>query len=481
MQNSIKGYTADQAHALIQAKLYMDTHAREFAPTWYPWQRQAFESDASQTMTLAGNRSGKTMSAAYHFACDVTGDYPDWWQGQRFPYAINALGLGVDNTQLKAVLQTQLFGEIDEEKKQFKGGWIHKSEIISVEWSPHTTGLARRVTVRHAKGQTYVTLRAYTQSKTGQGTLSFAGTSIDLILVDEQPPDQLIGQLVTRTMTGNRGAGGVIRYTMTPELGMTKLVTTFMENPAENQKLIGPIAWSQCPHLTPEVQASILSGIPEHERDMRRKGVPFFGSGLVYPIPEERVVCDPFPVSDMPWIRVLRAMDLGIAHPTAIVWLGWDPEFDVIYVLRDYSEKGKEAAIHAAVANTFLPYAPMVIPPDIDHTEKGSGKTVRKFYSDAGLKHTIDFENPDGSRFVEPGIMDLFERMRTDRFKVFRGCEHVLREMRMYHRKDGKLVKVDDDALDAVRYGSQMIKTKGVKLGRSKVGHKPKVKRAMDK
>lgn len=466
---------------MIKAKQYMDTHQREFAPEWYPWQHEAFQSVESQTMTLAGNRSGKTMSAAYHFACDVTGDYPAWWIGPSFPHGLNALGLGVDNTQLKAVLQTQLFGEIDEDKKEFKGGWIHRSEIISVEWSPHTTGLARRVTVRHVKGQSYVTLRAYTQSKTGQGTLSFAGTSIDLILVDEQPPDQLIGQLVTRTMTGNRGAGGVIRYTMTPELGMTKLVTKFMEDRDVNQRLIGPIAWNQCPHLTPEVQVKILSGIPVHEHDMRREGKPFFGSGLVYPIPEERVTCDPFPLSEMPWVKVIRAMDLGIAHPTAIVWLAYDAEFDVIYVVRDYSETGKEAAIHAAVANSFLPYAPMVIPPDIDQTEKGSGKTVRKFYSDAGLKRTIDFENQDGSRYVEPGIMELFERMRTDRLKIFSNCTNVLREMRMYHRKDGKLVKEDDDALDALRYGAMMITTKGVKLGRSKVGHKPRVKRAMDK
>ncbi len=479
MAASKQGLSVDQAYALIHAKKYHDAHLREFAPKWYDWQMSAFYSTASQTMTLAGNRSGKTMSAAYHFACDVTGDYPDWWDGPKFPWGLNALCLGVDNGQLKAVLQTQLFGEIDEETKKFKGGWIHTSEIEAVEWSPHTTGLAKRVTVRHARGKSYVVLRAYTQSKTGQGTLSFAGTSIDLILVDEQPPDQLIGQLVTRTMTGNRGKGGVIRYTMTPELGMTKLVTTFTENRQDNQKLIGPIAWSQCPHLTPEVQASILSGIPEHEREMRSKGVPFFGSGLVYPIPEERITCDPFQLSEMPWIKVLRAMDLGIAHPTAIVWLGWDPEFDVIYVMRDYSEKGREAAVHASVANSFLPYAPMVIPPDIDQTEKGSGKTVRKFYNDAGLKHTIDFENPDGSRYVEPGIMDLFERMRTDRFKVFRGCEHVLREMRMYHRKEGKLVKENDDALDAVRYGSMMIKTRGVKLGRSRTGHKPKVKRSL--
>lgn len=471
--------TADQAYALIKAKQYKDSHQREFAPPFYGWQHECFNAEESQVMTLAGNRTGKTMSATFHFACDVTGDYPDWWEGPTFKYPLNALGLGVDNIQLKAVMQTQLFGEVDEDTKTFKGGWVHRSEIINVEWSPHTQGLARRVTVRHKYGKSYVTLRAYTQSKTGQGTLSFAGTSIDLVLVDEQPPDQLIGQLVTRTMTGCKGTGGKIRYTMTPELGVTALVHTFMEDRKKNQKLVGPIAWSDCPHLTPEVQESILSGIPEHEKEMRRLGVPFFGSGLVYPVTESRITCDPFPLEDIPWLKVLRSIDLGIGHPTAIVWLAWDPEFDVVYLVRDYAEKGEAAAIHAAVANSYLPYAPCVFPPDVDQTEKGSGKTVRKWYSDAGLKNTVDFDNPDGSGYVEPGIMELNERMRTDRFKVFSNCTAFLREKRIYHRKEGKLVKENDDVMDAVRYGVQTITRRGVPLGGPRRVGKPKVKRAM--
>ena len=293
--------TPDQAYALILAKRYKDTHKREFAPSWYPWQIESFESFKSQIMTLAGNRTGKTMSATYHLALDATGDYPDWWRGEQYLFPRNILALGVDNTQLKAVLQVQLFGEVDETTKRFSGGWIHPSEILNVEWSPQGSGLAKRVTVRHKAGQSQITLRAYTQSKTGQGTLSFAGTSLDIVLVDEQPPDHLIGQLVTRTMTGNRGRGGVIRYSMTPELGMTQLVTQFMENRNEHQHLVGPVAWSQCDHLTPELQEQILSGIPEHEKDMRKLGVPFFGSGLIYPIPESRITCDPFPLEQMPW------------------------------------------------------------------------------------------------------------------------------------------------------------------------------------
>ena len=37
---------------------------------------------------------------------------------------------------------------------------------------------------------------------------------------------------------------------MTPELGKTDTVAQFMDNPAPHQKLIGPVSWDECPHLT---------------------------------------------------------------------------------------------------------------------------------------------------------------------------------------------------------------------------------------
>ena len=252
---------------------------------------------------------------------------------------------------------------------------------------------------------------------------------------------------------------------MTPELGATKLVTNFMEYREKSQHLIGPVTWAECPHLTPEVQAVILGSIPEHERDMRSQGIPYFGEGLVFPVTEARISTEPFELKDIPWLRYIRAMDLGIDHPTAIVWLAYDAEIDRIYVLRTYSQSGDAAAVHAAAANSYLDFAPCVFPHDIDNREKGSGKTVRQYYADAGLSHTLDFSNSDGSRFVEPGIAEMWDRMRSDRFKVVSSCKDFFREMRLYHRDKGKIVPLNDDVISAVRYGAAMITRYGVPMG----------------
>ena len=480
--------------AVEAARTYMREHKREFMQEemWYPWQHECFDSTYQQTMVLAGNRTGKTMSAGYHTACDLTQRYPDWWQGFRYDFAPNFLCAGVDNIQLKNVVQKELFGDIHIDKrtgkKGFTGNWIHRDEIGRITWSKVTADLAQSVEVLGEYGRSMCNLRAYSQSKTGAKSVTFAGVSLDGLWVDECPPDDLVGQLVVRTMTGCYNKGGRIRYTMTPEYGKTKLVAQFMERGlrGKHQHLIGPVTWDSCKHLTPEVQEMMLEGIQEHEQDMRRKGIPMFGHGLVFSIAESALKVAPETdsgkaITSIPWLKYIRAIDLGINHPTAVAWLAYDAEIDTIYLLKCYSEKGDAAAVHAAAANSYLDFAPCVFPHDIDTREKGSGKTLRKYYAEAGLQNTVDFKNDDGSIYVEPGIQILLDRMKNGTFKVLDNVENeaFFRELRQYHREDGKIVPIDDDVISAVRYGAIMITRYGVPMGGSyRRGTKPKVRRS---
>ena len=468
----------ERAEALIAAATYKLQHKREFIDSepFYDWQHDFMSSTTRQTMLLAGNRTGKTYTAGFVIACHLTQRYPDWWTPKTFrmDHPVVGIAAGVDNSQVRRVIQLQLFGE--EVDRNFQGGWVHKDEIKSVTWNPAVPGLAQEVKINGRHGISNVSLRAYTQTRTGSGTLGFAGTSIDLAWVDECPPDELVGQLTVRTATGRRGDGGLIYYTMTPELGVTNLVHNFTEELGEDQTLIGPIAWSRCPHLTPEVIQSVLAGVPEHEREMREQGVPFFGHGLIYAIAEDRIICDPFPIPEH--FRVIRAVDIGTRHPTTIAWLAYDSEQDIVYLVRDYAQRNMPAAVHAQAMLSQWKDSPIVFPPDVDTTEKGSGDTVRKWYERAGVKHSLTFRNPDNTRTVEPGVLELQTRMVEGRFKVFRGCNEFLRERRLYHRDEkGRIVKENDDVLDAVRYGVQSLRFARA-LG-SSFRRRPTVKRAM--
>lgn len=54
--------------------------------------------------------------------------------------------------------------------------------------------------------------------------------------------------------------------------------------------------------------------------------------------------------------------------------------------------------------------------------------------------------------------MEMLTRMQTGRFRVFRTCREFLEEIRIYHRKDGKLVKLFDDTISAARYATQSLR-----------------------
>jgi hypothetical protein len=59
----------------------------------------------------------------------------------------------------------------------------------------------------------------------------------------------------------------------------------------------------------------------------------------------------------------------------------------------------------------------------------------------------------DGGNSVEAGISDVLNRMQTGRLKIFSNQLQIIEELRMYHRKNGIVHKVDEDLADALRYG----------------------------
>ena len=92
-------------------------------------------------------------------------------------------------------------------------------------------------------------------------------------------------------------------------------------------------------------------------------------------------------------------------------------------------------------------------------TLEGAGIALAKQYTRAGPRnaaHHAQFE--DGSVSVEAGLMDMLDRMQTGRFKVFRHLNDWFEEFRLYHRKDGKVVKEGDDLMAATRYAIMMLR-----------------------
>lgn len=208
-------------------------------------------------------------------------------------------------------------------------------------------------------------------------------------------------------------------------------------------------------HYSSEQRAAIIASYPAHEREARAKGIPTLGSGRVFPVSEESITVDAFAIPSH-WPQIC-GIDFGWDHPTAGAKLAWNRDADVIYVTECYGVKEQTPIIHAAALKAWGDWLPWAWPHDGLQHDKGSGEALAAQYRDQGLNmlpERATFE--DGGNGVEAGVLDMLDRMHTGRWKVFSHLEDWFAEFRLYHRKDGQIVKLNDDRLSASRYALMM-------------------------
>lgn len=208
-------------------------------------------------------------------------------------------------------------------------------------------------------------------------------------------------------------------------------------------------------HYTDEQRASIISSYPAHERKARAQGIPILGSGRVFPIDEDDIKVRAFDIPDN-WEQI-GGLDFGWDHPTAATKLAWDKDGDVLYVTNSYGARETTPVIHAAALKPWGDWLPWAWPHDGLQHDKGSGEALAAQYKAQGLQMLAEratFE--DGGNGVEAGVTEMLDRMLTGRWKVFDHLEDWFTEFRLYHRKDGLIVKLNDDRLSSSRYAMMM-------------------------
>lgn len=425
----------------------------------YPWQEKLLNSskENKQTLLMAANRVGKSFTGAANIAFHATGLYPDWWQGQKWDQPITIWVAGVSSESTRDILQQELLGPPDDHSQR-GSGMIPQDCILETTRRPQVPNALQSVLVKHHTngeydGNTRIMFKSFEQ-----GEQKFMGSSVHEVWLDEQPPDGLFTQCVTRTAN----TGGNVTMTFTPEDGVTPVVQQFMKDRKPGMALIGA-TWDDAPHLTKEVKDQILALYGEHEREMRTKGVPVFGSGPVFPVMEDDLIVDPFEIPEF-WPGIV-GIDFGWDHPTAAVWLRWDRDSDTVYVVDEYRKRTETVAYHASALVSRDSY-PVVWPHDGMKHETGAGITTADQYRMHGVNMLPQhFTNPlspgesaKGNYKVEPGINAMLERMQTGRFKVFSTCTEWFEEFRMYHREAGKIVAISDDLMSATRYAAQSLR-----------------------
>lgn len=418
--------------------------------TYLPYAKQeAFHEAGSsfrERLFMAGNQLGKTWAGAFEVAMHATGRYPDWWKGKRFPYATRSM-VGSESAELtRKGVQRLLLGP-PEMKDEWGTGAIPHACVRDTSMKQGVPDAVSSIVVRHECGEdSVIQFNSY-----DQGRSKWQADTVDFVWFDEEPPLSIYSEGLTRT----QATGGQVFVTFTPLLGMSDVVKRFLiDKPAGSS--VTSMTIHDAEHYSDEQRDAIIASYPEHEREARAKGIPILGSGRVFPVAEDAIKVRAFPIPPH-WPRI-TGIDFGVDHPTAAAWLAWDRDSDTIYVTDTYRRSEPGIAGHSMAMRARGDWVPIAWPHDgLQRDKGGSGEQLAKQYRDQGLnllKDKATFE--DGSNGVEAGLSEMLTRMQTMRLRVFSHLEDWFEEFRLYHRKDGIVVKLTDDVMSATRYAIMM-------------------------
>ena len=209
-------------------------------------------------------------------------------------------------------------------------------------------------------------------------------------------------------------------------------------------KAIIQAGWDDAPWLSEPAKKQMEADTPPHLIEARRLGRPSMGSGNVFPLAIENLLCKPIDIPHF-WKR-LYALDVGWNN-TACLWGALDPVTDTLYIYDEYFMKEQPPAVHAAGVRARGEWIPGVIDPASRGRSQNDGAQLWQSYRDLGLR----LSKADNA--VEAGINDLWHRMTMGTLKVFNTLPHFAREFILYRRDlKGRIVKENDHIMDCLRY-----------------------------
>jgi len=427
-------------------------------------QTRFFATTASRRGILAANRIGKTTSTCYETAIHLTGRYPDWWTGRRWSGPITAFVAGEGWEQVARVLQQELLGVADIKLRHGIGTGAIPLECIELDTIRADGANVMACEIKHSSGQmSYLLFGNYTQE-----VRNLQGFKLDLVVFDEQPPDDIFSELVTRTATTQ----GQVLCSFTPLKGLNGLVSKFW-NGEEGYDFIR-VAWDDVPEYDPwgepfllrETRDQLQRDYLPHERDARIKGIPVMGLGAVFQI-REWPTYQPgqYNFNAIPDIEHLIALDLGLVNDKTVISLVyWSPIERTMWLHAQIVVKGTEEAIpDQYISHLLRPEvrgAPIVLPADA--TTPGrytmTSQSVRELFESHALNvyPKAIMNPPDAEGRVNNhkayGINQMRQMMETGAFMININCQEFIREAQNYYVDAQGRFSDPDDCIDSARY-----------------------------
>jgi len=459
MDNAIVNLTPEQRRELLEllelkARLKAENKLADYRPYIKQAAFHAAGADPAvrERLLMAANQVGKTWSAAFEVAMHLTGKYPKDWNGAVFADPVTGWAASETSQGTRDTVQRLLLGQ----PSSWGTGAIPKADILEIKRAAHGVADAvETILVRHVSGGTSrITMKTY-----DQGRERWQGETLDFVWFDEEPDEDIYIEGLTRT----NATAGIVWITFTPLKGMSSVVKRFLLDKQPGTQ-VTTMTIEDAEHYTPEQRKAIIASYPAHERDARSQGIPTLGSGKIFPVDEKSITESSIAIPAH-WPRI-AGIDFGWQHPTAGAWIAWDRDTDTVHVYDCYRVTEATPAVHAATFRAKGQWIPVAWPHD-GNNDTAAGENLATQYRKHGLNmlksrvtHAPARGKPEGSggNSVEAGLMDMLDRFQTGRLKIAAHLEDLFSEIRLYHREDGKVVKIDDDIISALRYALMMLR-----------------------
>lgn len=415
---------------------------------------------------LAANRIGKTVSTCFETAYHLTGRYPEWWgeNAKRFKKPVTVFVAGEGWEQVARVLQDELLGTKDVKIKDALGTGAIPRDCIITDTMRVDGANCIGVEIKHSSGgKSYLLFGNYTQE-----VRNLQGFKLDFVVFDEQPPDDIFSELVTRTATTQ----GQVVCSFTPLKGLNGLVSKFWYHEDGYEHI--RVSWNDVPEYDPwnepfllkETRHQLERDYLPHEREARIAGIPVMGQGAVFQIRNfPTYKTGEFDFKNMNDVYRIIALDLGLVNDKTVVSLMyWNPKTEEAWLHSQIVVKGIEEANPMNYINHLVRPevfgTPIVLPADA--STKGrytmSSQSIRELFEEYQLnvidKPVMNPKNSEGkvTNHKSYGVNIMRQMLELGSLKVNENCVEFLREAKNYYVDEKGRFSDPDDCIDSCRY-----------------------------
>jgi phage terminase large subunit-like protein len=417
-----------------------------------PWQKKWLNSKKKMAIALCANQVGKSLTTAAKISMHARCRYPEWYEGPKITdRAPVIIVIGLSFEEVRDSIQTKLIGANADNPG---GGMIPPDDIIRMTRRSNVPGSVDRLYVKHPLGEACIMFKA-----ANQGREHLQGSTIDVVFIDEEPPRDILNELVARVAKAN----GQLCIGFTALKGVSDVYIFLTEQPEEVAEIVHA-GWNaeDAPHLTDDAVKMMMEIYKDNPAELqaRSTGIPTVGKGLIYPFPADDYSGRLFKIRDH--MRRLVSMDVGWTHPTAALIGAYDDDTDILYIYDEHCQEAKPPSHHASAIKRWGDYT-IVMDTASLQTNKNDGTTLYGMYEQ-------EFDGPDWEELEEDkrrvqladntagsvmsGIARVYQRFDEGRLYISENCVKLLAELKLYRydEKTGKIVKKKDDLCDALRY-----------------------------